>query len=150
MNAIVGLTFEGWDASDVSWTPAEWDRWYDTHKGESRHTWADRQLRGNRPGAYFAVDYLRRSNDPQVLPALRRAASGSNAMVRVLAARGIAQFDRAESVALLKRELANRDPQRGSEALTALNELTDHHYTFDFHIPAERQQAIAAYATILQ
>ena len=69
-------------------------------------------------------------------------------MVRVLAARGIAQFDRAEGVALLKRELANRDPERSTEALRALNELTDHHYTFDFYRPAERQQAIATYAAI--
>jgi len=53
-----------------------------------------------------------------------------------------------EGVALLKRELANRDPLRCAQALTALNELTDHHYTFDFLIPAERQQAIAAYAVI--
>jgi len=58
-------------------------------------------------------------------------------VVRSSRRRGVAQ-----------RELANRDPQRCSEALTALNELTDHHYTFDFHIPAERQQAIAAYAAV--
>ena len=154
INAIYGLTFETADAAGrlLRSTPAQWDRWFDTHKGELRRTWAERQLRRNRRDAafipYHAVDYLRRSDDQQVLPALRRAASGTDAIVRVLAARGIAQFDRAEGVALLKRELANRDPQRCSEALTALNELTDHHYTFDFHIPAERQQAIAAYAAV--
>jgi HEAT repeat protein len=154
INAIYGLTFDG---DEDSWkslrsTPAQWDRWFDAHKGESRRTWAERQLRRNRRDAafipYHAVDYLRRSDDPQVLPALRRAASGTDAMVRVLAARGIAQFDRAEGVALLKRELANRDPVRSKEALTALNELTDHHYAFDFYIPAERQQAITAYAAV--
>ena len=156
MNAIYGLTFEGDERSWMSprSTPAQWDRWFDAHTGESRRTWAERQLRRNRRDSafipYYAADYLRRSDDPQVLPALRRAASGTDAMVRVLAARGVAQFDRAEGVALLKRELANRDPERCKEALYALNELTDHHYAFDFHVPAERQQAIAAYATILQ
>ena len=152
--AIYGLTFDGDENSWMSLrsTPVEWDRWFDAHKGESRRTWAERQLRRNRQNtafiSYFAVDYLRRSNDPQILPALRRAASGTDAMVRVLAARGIAQFDRAEAVALLKRELANRDPERSTEALRALNELTDHHYSFDFYRPGERQQAIAAYAAI--
>jgi hypothetical protein len=74
--------------------------------------------------------------------------SSPSAGVRITAARGIAAFDRLEGVALLKRELDNRDPSQCAHALIALNELTDHHYTFDFLIPAERQQAIATYAAI--
>ena len=49
---------------------------------------------------------------------------------------------------LLKRELDNRSPWVCTSALTALNELTDHHYTFDFLIPAERQKVIATYAAM--
>jgi hypothetical protein len=69
---------------------------------------------------------------------------------RIAAARGIAQFDRRAGIALLKRELEHRDPRRSAEALQSLNELTDHYYAFDFYIPAERAQAIAAYAAIVQ
>jgi hypothetical protein len=112
--------------------------------------WAERQLRDNRPGAFVAADYLRRTNDPQVLPALRRATANRDALVRITAARGIVQFNRREGIALLKRELENRHPKRCAGALTALNELTDHHYAFDFYVPAERQQAIEAYASVVQ
>ena len=152
MSAIYLLTFEGQDGAEITWraTPADWDRWYEKHKGESRRQWAERQVRGNKRGAYFAVDYLRRTNDPDVLPVLRQAADSPDARVRVMAARGIALVDRREGVALLKRELENRAPRICSAALKALNELTDHHYAFNFHVPAERRQAIAAYAPILE
>jgi hypothetical protein len=147
MYAIAELTFQGYEFSSRA-TPDEVDRWYESHKGESRRMWAERLIRENQPRAWAAADYLRRMNDPQVLRTLRQATSSPNAAVRVIAARGIAQFNRAEGVALLKRELANRDPLRCAQALTALNELTDHHYAFDFNIPAEGQQAIAAYAAV--
>jgi HEAT repeat protein len=152
LNALFVLTFEGQENDEVTWraTPADWDRWYERHKSETRRQWAERQLRKNTPSALFAVDYLRRTNDPQALPALRRAASGRDAVVRITAARGIVQFDRREGIALLKRELENRHPQRCAEALTALNELTDRHYAFDFHVPAERRQAIDAFAAVVQ
>jgi HEAT repeat protein len=152
MGAIIRLTFEGSESSAFTWraTPDEVDRWYESHKGESRRMWAERQIRENGPGAGPAVDYLRRMNDPRVIPVLRQATSSPNAVVRVTAARGIAQFNRTEGVALLKREFAHRSPRLCVEALRALNEITDHHYAFDFHIPAERQQAIATYATIVQ
>jgi HEAT repeat protein len=147
MYAIAELTFQGYEFSSRA-TPDEVDRWYESHKGESRRMWAERLIRENQPRAWAAADYLRRMSDPQVLPALRHATSSPNAAVRVIAARGIAQFNRAEGVALLKRELVNRDPWVCTSAVTALNELTDHHYTFDFLIPAEREKAIAAYAAI--
>ena len=89
-------------------------------------------------------------NDRRALPALHRAASSTAANVRIIAARGIARFDRAEGIALLKRELENRNPGSCVEALAALNELTDHDYAFDFHVPVERAQAIAAYTGVLQ
>jgi len=149
-SALYMLTFEGSDDAEVTWrgSTADWDRWYERHKNEPRRTWAERQLRNNRGGAYMAIDYLRRTNDPQVLPTLRRAAVSATAEIRILAARGIATFDRSESIALLKREFENRNPQRSAEALSALNELTDRHDVFDFHVPAERQQAVATYAPI--
>lgn len=148
--AITTLTFQGWNGLELSWrsTPDEVDRWYESHKGESRRMWAERLIRDNEPGAAAAADYLRRMNDPQVLPALRQATSSTYAGARLASARGIAQFNRTEGVALLKRELVNRSPWVCTAALTALNELTDHHYTFDFLIPAEREKAIAAYAGI--
>jgi hypothetical protein len=150
MIALVSLNFQEHESSELSWraTPEDVDRWYESHKGESRRTWAEREIREKRPGAWSAVDYLRRTNDLQVLPALRQAMSSPYARVRITAARGIAEFDRLEGVALLKRELDNRDPSQCAPALIALNELTDQHYTFDFLIPAERQQAIATYAAI--
>jgi HEAT repeat protein len=152
LNGLFILTFEGQEDGEITWraTPADWDRWYERHKSESRRLWAERQIRGNRRAAFFAVDYLRRTNDPQMLPALRRAASGRDAVVRITAARGIVQFDRREGIALLKRELENRHPGRCAEAQAALNELTNHDYAFDFHVPAERRQAIDAFAAVVQ
>ena len=152
MDALYRLTFEGNDGSEITWraTLREWDGWYDRHKHESRQQWAERQILGDRPGAWLAADYLRRMNDRRVLLDLRRAASSTAANVRIIAARGITRFERAEGIALLERELEHRAPQVCADALAALNELTDHHHAFDFHVPAERAQAIAAYAQILQ
>jgi len=152
LNALFALTFGGQEDGEITWraTPAEWDRWYERHKSESRRLWAERQIRDRRKAALFAVDYLRRTNDPQTLPALRRAASSRESLVRITAARGIAQFDRTEGIALLKRELENRHPKRCAEALAALNELTNHDYEFDFHVPAERRQAIEAFIPVAQ
>ncbi|MGH9201708.1 MAG: HEAT repeat domain-containing protein, partial [Vicinamibacterales bacterium] len=150
LNALIRLTFVGYEGSELSWraTPADWDAWHERRRRDSREEWAARQLLENQPGAVYAADYLRRLNDRRVLRQLRRAASRPDGSLRVAAARGIAQFNRAEGIALLRRELENRQPRICSEALAALNELTNGHGRYDFNEPADRERAVAQYATV--
>jgi HEAT repeat protein len=150
LGALTMLTFVGMEGTELSWqaTPAEWDAWYRRRGRESREQWAIRQIRQDRPGASRAAAYLAALNQRRLLPELRRATAGSNAAVRVVAARAIAEFERAEGVALLKRELEHRAPGICAAAVAALNERTDHHFYFNFQNPAERAKAIATYRDI--
>ena len=66
--------------------------------------------------------------------------------MRISAARGLAEFDRAEAIALLKRELNHRDLWICAAALAALNELTGQSLVFDFKVPPERKRAVEAFA----
>jgi hypothetical protein len=151
-SALTMLTFVGENGSPElasPATPADWDAWYREHRSESRAEWAARRLRDAAPYPLQleAAEYLARLRDRRWLPTLRAAAAGHpSAWARVYAARGVADFDRAEAVAFLKRELNNRDLWICAAAVEALNRLTGQRATFDFRIPSERTRAIDAFA----
>ena len=128
-------------------TLAEWDAWIATHGDETREEWAVRAL--TTPERAWddmgAMDYLRRANDPRALPAARRLASNTWYETRIAAARTVAAFDRAEGIALLRRELLNRHPDAVRKAIDALNAVTGRNLQFDVTVPSERQRALEAY-----
>ena len=77
-----------------------------------------------------------------------RAATAAHpsAWVRIGAARGVAEFERPQAIAFLKRELNHRDLWICVSALGALNKLTGQSLVFDFRVPSERKRAIDAFA----
>lgn len=93
----------------------------------------------------WALDYLRLTGDRRWLPEFRRAVVSANSRTRIAGAQGIAVHERAEGLALLRRELHNRSIETFDRAAHALNALTGWHLDFDAHIPAERTRAIDAY-----
>jgi hypothetical protein len=150
--ALSRLTFRpgGPDADIPTITAAEWDAWYQKHRRESRKQWAITAVREpERPGSFHAAafDYLRRQNDRRWLADFRRGATSEQYATRIAAVRGIAQFERVEGIALLRRELNHRSGDAFSSAVDALNALTGQYLDFDFTLPKERQRAIEAYSS---
>ena len=129
-SALASLTFVGENGSPElasPATPAAWDAWYRAHRGESRAEWAARRLRDTAPYPLQeeAAEYLSQLKDRRWLPVLRAAAAAHpSAWVRIGAARGVAEFERPQAIAFLKRELNHRDLWICVSALEALNKLT--------------------------
>jgi HEAT repeat protein len=151
-SALTSLTFVGEDGSPElpsPTTPAGWDAWYREHRGESRAEWAARRLgdTASYPLQLEAAEYLSQLKDRRWLPALRAAAAAHpSAWVRLGAARGVAEFEPAEAIAFLARELNHRDLWICVRALEALNTLTGQSLAFDFRVPSERARAVDAFA----
>jgi len=150
--ALTTLTFVGESGSPelaAPTSPAAWDAWYHGRRHESRAEWAARRLLDTtvHPLQREAAEYLGGLKDRRWLSALRAAAAAHpSAWVRISAARGVAEFNRAEAIALLKRELNHRDLWICAAALAALNELTQQSLVFDFKVPPERKRAVDAFA----
>lgn len=151
-SALAMLTFVGENGSPElasPTTPAGWDAWYRERGGESRTEWAARRLRdtASYPLQLEAAEYLSQLKDRRLLPLLRDAAAAHpSAWARIAAARGVAEFDRPQAIAFLKRELNHRDLWICVAALETLNKLTGQSLVFDFRIPSERKRAIEAFA----
>jgi hypothetical protein len=146
-SALRRLTFVGeWKSPELASpaTPAGWDAWYQTHRRESRAEWAVHRLRDSTIHALQenAAMYLRQLNDPRWLPDLRRAAERHpSALARINAALAVADVDRAEGLALVRRELFHRYPWICQVAVAALNELTGRSELFDCLYPSDRERA---------
>jgi hypothetical protein len=155
--ALRTLTFTAQQFDEVparGWAD-DWDAWYRTHKSESRAQWAGRRLRevqradhSDVPNMIAAIDYLASLDDTAWRDAILQVADARLFELRIAAARAITTWDVETGIALLVRELRNRQLAACEAAVSALAGLTGQKIEFDFKIPEERDRATRIYSAV--